>query len=206
MALRTTLISAKQLINSFEELCSVALGLRLPQKPHFHVVPVTNWDQVSTPVPQNSNPFGIGNGFLWAVPKHRRTAERRMKRKFGCEGNWKLILPRKDLTVCSRCGHHHEIGIMCSNCYKKVQEETKLAQNLVQEKLGLSAVDKEVILLYENESPPQDAQNKTVVEVPRPRPQWFSRNLLQRSTEVNSPKAIAEPETVSVSVKPSDLG
>jgi hypothetical protein len=39
-----------------------------------------------------------------------------------------------------------------------VQEETKVAQDLVQEKLGLSAVDKEVILLYQNESPPSDAQ------------------------------------------------
>lgn len=36
--------------------------------------------------------------------------------------------------------------------------ETKLAQDIVQEKLGLTAVDKEVVLIYENESAPPEAQ------------------------------------------------
>lgn len=104
--------------------------------------------------------------------------------------------------------------------------ETKLAQDIVQEKLGLTAVDKEVVLIYENESAPPEAQvaykikyfypvssislflqNKFVVEVPRPRPQWFSRNLLQRSTDSSTTTAIStEAEPVSIAVKPSDLG
>ncbi|XP_065351671.1 large ribosomal subunit protein bL32m [Cloeon dipterum] len=203
MAVRNAWISLKHCFNSFEEVLSVSLGLRYPYKPTYQAVLLGENNQQTTALaPQNSDPFGLGDGFLWAVPKHRRTIEKRMRRKFG-PANLLRIRPRNDLIVCTRCGHHHEIGILCDYCYKKVQEETKLAQDLVQEKLGLSAVDKEVILLYENEAAPQDAQKKFIVEVPKPRPQWFSRNLLQRTTEVETPKAVAETNQV---VKPADMG
>lgn len=56
----------------------------------------------------------IGDGFLWAVPRNRRTVEKRLKRKFGHPDYiWKLYKPKTNLQVCSTCGHDHEIGILC---------------------------------------------------------------------------------------------
>lgn len=56
----------------------------------------------------------IFDGFLWGVPTCRRTAEKRLMRKYGAP-NWhnKLILPRKDLKVCGSCGHYHEENRLC---------------------------------------------------------------------------------------------
>jgi ribosomal protein L32 len=84
--------------------------------PNVAAISAIGWKNSAPPaVPQNFDPFGLGDGFLWAVPKHRRTAERRLKRKFGSPGNWKIILPRNDLTVCKTCGDNHEIGVLCGN-------------------------------------------------------------------------------------------
>lgn len=68
-------------------------------------------------LPQRKEPFDIRSifdGFLWGVPTCRRTAEKRMMRKYGAP-NWhnKLILPRKDLKVCGSCGHYHEENRLC---------------------------------------------------------------------------------------------
>lgn len=56
----------------------------------------------------------IDNGILWAVPKHRRTIERRWKRKYGSpEYFLKILLPKTNLRVCDNCGGHHEVGLLC---------------------------------------------------------------------------------------------
>lgn len=56
----------------------------------------------------------IGDGFLWAVPRNRRTIEKRWKRKFGSpEYVNKLLLPKTNLRVCNTCGHDYEVGILC---------------------------------------------------------------------------------------------
>ena len=62
-------------------------------------------------------PFDINSifdGFLWGVPTCRRSAEKRMMRKYGAP-KWhnKLILPRKDIKVCGTCGHYHEDKCLC---------------------------------------------------------------------------------------------
>lgn len=54
----------------------------------------------------------IGDGMLWAVPKHRRTIERRLKRKF-VENNPERPHLNTRLQVCSQCGNHKEVGILC---------------------------------------------------------------------------------------------
>ena len=55
-----------------------------------------------------------GEGILWGVPKHRRTIEKRLKRKFGHpEYHWKLLKPRTNIITCHSCGHAHEAGILC---------------------------------------------------------------------------------------------
>ena len=71
----------------------------------------------SHPVARSHTPFDIKSifdGYLWGVPTCRRSAEKRMMRKFGAP-NWhnKLILPRKDLLVCGSCGHYHEEKHLC---------------------------------------------------------------------------------------------
>lgn len=67
---------------------------------------------------QTSQPFSvkdlIGDGFLWAVPRTRRTIEKRLKRKFGNpKYHIKLMLPKLNLRTCMQCGHDHEVGVLC---------------------------------------------------------------------------------------------
>lgn len=56
----------------------------------------------------------IGDGMLWAVPRNRRTIEKRWKRKFGSpEYVTKLLVPKANLRPCNKCGHDFEVGILC---------------------------------------------------------------------------------------------
>lgn len=56
----------------------------------------------------------IGDGFLWGVPRNRRTIEKRWKRRFGHpEYSNKLLLPKSTLRVCNVCGDDHEVGVLC---------------------------------------------------------------------------------------------
>lgn len=56
----------------------------------------------------------IGDGIFWAVPRTRRTIEKRMKRRFGSpEYHLKILLPKQTLRVCNHCGHDHEVGLLC---------------------------------------------------------------------------------------------
>ncbi|XP_017477469.1 PREDICTED: 39S ribosomal protein L32, mitochondrial [Rhagoletis zephyria] len=145
----------------------------------------------------------LGDGIFWAVPKHRRTIEKRLKRKFGLPGyNWKPLITKTNLRTCNQCGHDHELGILCPHCYKKVELETRLMQEKIQEKLGLEPVEHEVVVLYEGEQleGSVDAANKKnvrVVEMEKARPVWFSKNLMQKTT--------VQPENTK-EVKPSNLG
>lgn len=60
----------------------------------------------------------IGDGILLAVPKFRRTIEKRWKRKFGSpEYVWKMLVQRNDIKVCQECGHHHEKGRLCGRLH-----------------------------------------------------------------------------------------
>lgn len=92
---------------------------------------------------------------------------------------------------------------VCSNlahCYENVRLETKEMQDKIQQELGLSPVDQEVIVLYDGEKgdqPEEFWKGKRVVEMAKPRPAWFSRNLLQKTTQ---------PAATTKEVKPSDLG
>ncbi|CAK1598900.1 unnamed protein product [Parnassius mnemosyne] len=157
---------------------------------------------------QSSNPpkkFSIkdiiGDGMLLAVPKFRRTIEKRWKRKFGSpEYVWKMLVPKTNIKVCQDCGHHHERGRLCGNCYNRVESETKEIQAKIQEKLGLNPIEKDVIVLYEGENVPEMPnefwEGKRIIEMKKERPQWFSKNLLQKSTQ--------QPSS-SKDVKPTDL-
>ncbi|XP_058834867.1 large ribosomal subunit protein bL32m [Topomyia yanbarensis] len=136
----------------------------------------------------------IGDGILWAAPKHRRTVEKRLKRKYGSpDYKLKILLPKKHLRICSTCGGDHEVGVLCPTCYKKIRQETELIQEKIQTQLGLDPVDKEVVVLYDRERDDQSEEywmGKRIVEMEKSRPVWFGKNLLQRSTEEQQPAEV----------------
>lgn len=56
----------------------------------------------------------LDDGILWAVPKHRRTVEKRHKRKYGSpEYKLKILTPKAHLRSCATCGSDHEVGVLC---------------------------------------------------------------------------------------------
>lgn len=60
----------------------------------------------------------IGDGILWAVPKHRKSIERRLKAKYGHpKYHMKIMSPKTTLRTCMQCGHDHEVGVLCRKCY-----------------------------------------------------------------------------------------
>lgn len=79
-------------------------------------------------------------------------------------------------------------------------DETREMQETIEAELKLEPVEKEVVVLYEgekNEKPDEFWEGKRIVEMKKPRPSWFSKNLLQQTTQ--------QPASTS-DVKPSDLG
>lgn len=87
-----------------------------------------------------------------------------------------------------------------AHCYETVRTETEQMQAKIQSQLGLQPVEQEVIVLYEGErgeQPQEFWQGKRIVEMPKARPAWFSKNLLQKTTQ---------PAATTKEVKPTDLG
>ncbi|XP_050540132.1 39S ribosomal protein L32, mitochondrial [Daktulosphaira vitifoliae] len=142
----------------------------------------------------------LNNSILLAVPKHRRTIEKRLKRKFGCINDfYKMLLPRTDLLTCNHCGHTYQKRHLCPTCYNKVKLETSEMQEAIEKELGLEPIEQEVVVLYKGErakQPEEFWQGKRIIELKREKPSWFSKNLLQRTTISN---------TDSKDVKPSEL-
>lgn len=80
-------------------------------------------------------------------------------------------------------------------------DETKAMQDKIQENLGLEPVEKEVVVIYngeKDEKPLEFWEGKRIVEMKKSRPNWFSKNLLQQTTQ--------KPATTSDVIKPSQLG
>ncbi|TDG40234.1 hypothetical protein AWZ03_013345 [Drosophila navojoa] len=161
--------------------------------------------QPSSPTTRTSQSFSlkdlIGDGMLWAVPKHRRSVEKRLNRKFGYpEYVWKPLKEKRNLRSCQHCGHDHELGLLCPHCYDKVRQETQLMQDKIQAQLGLEPVEQEVIILYEGETADQTtdaASGKRIVEMKKPRPMWFTKNLLQKSTQQSSDTKEVKPSNLA---------
>jgi len=189
-------------LQRFESVLPTLLG-RHPFPPgSLGILHVESSNSTSSSSPQ---PFSIkdfiGDGFLWAVPKHRRTIEQRMQRKYGSPHYVMKILQKKTfLRVCDTCGNHREKGTLCPHCYDKVRKETESIKDKIMEKLHLQPIDKEVVILYDGEKvdPSEEFwKGKRIVEMEKPRPMWFSKNLLQRTTQ---------PNAVTKEVKPDELG
>ncbi|XP_054734504.1 39S ribosomal protein L32, mitochondrial [Anastrepha obliqua] len=205
---RTVYLGLRYFLNSLENLLS--FGYRGQPPTQLAVAGFPSFELNSPRTSADTEKSGrfslkelLGDGILWAVPKHRRTIEKRLKRKFGVpEYNWKPLTVKTNLRNCNQCGHDHELGVLCPHCYKKVEQETRLMQDKIQEKLGLEPVEHEVVVLYEGEkfekyADAADEKNVRIVEMQKPRPVWFSKNLMQKTT--------AQPADTK-EVKPANLG
>lgn len=59
-------------------------------------------------------------------------------------------------------------------------------QEAIVNKLQLTPVENEVVVMYENEIPDKTSeywQGQRIVEMPKKRPAWFHNNLLQPTTQ-----------------------
>lgn len=97
----------------------------------------------------------LNDCILWAVPKKRRSLEKRRIRRHN-HPKWPAI-PNKDqirktnILVCQNCGGYKEAGLLCPTCYGKVRAETEEIQKRIKEELGLSPVEQDVVVLYQGE-------------------------------------------------------
>jgi len=71
---------------------------------------------------------------------------------------------------------------VAENCYSKVREETERMKAAMDPDVRLfSAPQTEVVYLYKGEESERPKYNgKYIVEMERPRPEWFPKNLLTR--------------------------
>ncbi|KAL1452830.1 hypothetical protein WDU94_007020 [Cyamophila willieti] len=198
------LVFSKLKINLLKIENTLACTLGFQQHPplDFNIAQVQN---KSFPEPKTLTKLSLKELFdtsiLWAAPKGRKTLEKRQMNRYGFKDQvWKMLMPRTDLTVCNTCGYTHHKKTLCGSCYAKVKEETTKLQDKIVAALGLNPVDKEVVVLYKGEKEnASDEFYKThkVIEVEAERPPWFSKNLLQKTTQKPSD---------STDVKPTELG
>uniref|UniRef100_A0A023FDC9 Large ribosomal subunit protein bL32m n=1 Tax=Amblyomma cajennense TaxID=34607 RepID=A0A023FDC9_AMBCJ len=118
-------------------------------------------------------------GIVWAVPTRRVSLERRMMRRISHP--FFKIKPKDYIKSCHVCGHFHLAHTICGHCYQRVKEETEQLRDAIAEELKLDPVESEVTIVYKGEKKPPESGAR-VVEVDRPRPAWFSQNLLTRSS------------------------
>ncbi|CAG0899622.1 unnamed protein product, partial [Cyprideis torosa] len=120
------------------------------------------------------------DGFVFAVPVSIRTIDERLRRRYGGYYENKMLKPRTNLLICDTCGNYYEAGRLCPTCYSRISAETKVIQDRMIAEWGFDAVDKDVTILYEGETPKEELDNRKFIEMKKERPSWFHPNLLQR--------------------------
>ncbi|XP_077484220.1 mitochondrial ribosomal protein L32 isoform X1 [Amblyomma americanum] len=166
MAMRTVV---DEILKLSDALFNAAARLGCLSRPHpaaFCPVGLPNYD------------IGQDKGIVWAVPTRRVSLERRMMRRIAHP--FFKIKPKDYIKSCHVCGHFHLAHTICGRCYQRVKEETEQMRDAIAEELKLDPVESEVTVVYKGEKPPESGTR--VVEVDRPRPAWFSQNLLTRSS------------------------
>nr|XP_031829442.1 39S ribosomal protein L32, mitochondrial [Nomia melanderi] len=168
----------------FDEAVDIILGRGFPPG-SLCVIDCNNIINRSHPtnLPERSLKDILNDSFLWAVPKKRRTIEKRLNRRFGWPNYiWKPHVPKTNILMCRRCGHHYEAGLLCGYCYEIVKTETKEMMEAIKKELGIEPVEQNVIVLYEGEKEKLKEEfwkTQRIVELPKKRPEWFNSNLLQ---------------------------
>jgi len=125
----------------------------------------------------------LNKGFLWAVQTNRRSLERRLWRRI--MHPFYQVKLRHDLKACTDCGSLHEGHTVCGVCYEKVKMESKEIQDLMVEHWQWTPVDKDTVVKYQGETVTEEERKcKQIVELPRPRPKFFSDNLTQKTNGI----------------------
>ncbi|XP_077993823.1 large ribosomal subunit protein bL32m-like [Glandiceps talaboti] len=118
----------------------------------------------------------LWNGILWAVPKSKRSLERRRTRRRAFE---KRIHPRQDIIPCEVCGQPKLMYHLCGHCVQKVRTETEAIREKLGEEWHWNIPQTETLVLYEGESVTNTDKNKHIVEMKKKRPSWFSKELYE---------------------------
>lgn len=171
------------------------LGLRPPFQDEIPVLDTGNTNAMHPEQRTSLLNEIFGNGFLWAVPAHRRSIERRLTRKLAKQ---KLMKPKRNLILCLVCGHHHESHTICGNCYEKVRKETEEMKAAIQKELNIDPVDKEIVVVYDDDKKGDFWEGKRIVEMKKQRPLWFQQNLQVRTMNPDPSKENSVQPTKSI--------
>ncbi|KOC59496.1 39S ribosomal protein L32, mitochondrial [Habropoda laboriosa] len=191
---------------TFDQAIDIILGRSLPPG-NLCAIGCNAINQVQPKTfPAQSLKDILNDAFLWAVPKKRRSLEKRLCRRFGIpELHWKPPVPKTNILMCRKCGHNHEANTLCGYCYEIVKKETQIMQEAIKKSLGLKPIEQDVIVLYEGEKEElQDKfwKNQRIVELPKKRPEWFHQNLLQPTTQDSADLQDEKPEdSSSINIK-----
>ena len=141
---------------------------------------------------QNFFPDGIFKllqpSIVWhAVPKRRRSLEKRQTRRFFYKF-FESAKPKANLVPCTECGNWFERQYCCPHCYSRVRFETEKAKEaLGEDQFKYSFPTSEISLTYQGEGELAEKMRKSgkmVLELDRPRPKWwFGNNLLTKSNK-----------------------
>lgn len=117
--------------------------------------------------------------------KHRSTIERRRIRRHSDLPMSLMIkygTPRQDLHQCLECGTWHEKKTICGKCYDRIRQETEEMKKSFpnQDEFRYNYPPEEIVYVYKNDPPVSPEPNKRIVEMPRERPSWFSKNLIPK--------------------------
>ena len=92
----------------FSGLPALAVDIRC------HPANFESHDKVLNPSDGKSIVESIFDGiFLAAVPKHRRSRERRAMRRLGVHNVVKYMTPKRNIVACLECGSWHEAHTVC---------------------------------------------------------------------------------------------
>ncbi|GFO47583.1 39S ribosomal protein l32, mitochondrial [Plakobranchus ocellatus] len=120
----------------------------------------------------------IFDSILYAVPKHRRSVEKRLHRKHRFTGFMEYGTPKTNIIPCLECGNFKEKGHLCKYCYEKVRAETNEMQAKMGDKLQFDVPRSEMEFIYDNET---KSEGTYAVQMSKPRPSWFPRKLLNKT-------------------------
>ncbi len=139
-----------------------------------------NIPSTSSPTPTSCLP----DMSILLTQKHRATIERRRIRRHSdlpMSLMNKYGTPRQDLHQCLECGTWHEKKTICGNCYDRIRKETQLMKDSYPNKdeFNYNHPQQEIMYVYKNEEKISD-EKKRIVEIPRERPTWFSKNLIPK--------------------------
>lgn len=136
--------------------------------------------------PSSSSPATfLPDTSILLTQKHRATIERRRIRRHSDLPMSLMVkygTPRQDLHQCLECGTWHEKKTICGHCYDRIRKETQAMKDAFPNKdeFNYNSPQEEIVYVYRNDqSIPSDGK-KRIVEIPRERPNWFSKNLIPK--------------------------